>query len=77
MLQLYVRHRVKYASFPAIIPYEISGRFLGQNMDMENQCVKRVVVTGLTLADLRRINSFEGNVSSFAPFDLPHVDMNI
>jgi hypothetical protein len=63
MLQLYVRHRVKYASFPAIIPYEIGERILKLDLDKKDQCVKGVVVQGLTPADMRRINHFEGNVS--------------
>jgi Gamma-glutamyl cyclotransferase, AIG2-like len=48
LLESYRRHRVKYMSYPAIIP-------------CNGSCVRGSVVTGLTEGDIHRLDIFEGD----------------
>lgn len=55
LLHGYQRRRVKQADFPAIVPAAPAA-------PAEGACVRGTVVTGLTDADMHRLNVFEGDM---------------
>ncbi|KAH9963108.1 hypothetical protein BJV74DRAFT_870917 [Russula compacta] len=56
----YTRHKVKFADFPAILPYEQSKTLLERELTPEGNCVRGTVVTGLTAEDISFLDVFEG-----------------
>lgn len=52
LLNSYTRHRVRNADYPAILP---------SSPDVSTACVRGSLVTGLTSADLYRLDIFEGD----------------
>jgi len=72
----FTRHKVKFADYPAIMPYEQSKKLLGRELTAEERSVRGTLVAGLTLQDIRFLDIFEGfqydrllvNVHPLGPF---------
>jgi len=72
----FTRHKVKFADYPAILPYERSKTLLGRELTVEERSVRGTLVAGLTLQDIRFLDIFEGfqydrllvNVHPLGPF---------
>ena len=70
-----MRHCVKHADYPAVIPVQESlviGRSLhpqqdgaGASMDWNEATVRGTLVAGLTHLDILALDAFEGEVSQF------------
>ncbi|GHJ85264.1 hypothetical protein NliqN6_1666 [Naganishia liquefaciens] len=57
----YVRHCVKGADYPGILPVEASKRLLGRELSEEESSVRGTYVSGLTQTDVRALDVFEGD----------------
>ncbi|KAJ9109301.1 hypothetical protein QFC21_000630 [Naganishia friedmannii] len=55
----YVRHCVKGADYPGILPVQSSTRLLGRELTEEESSVRGTFVQGLSLADVRALDVFE------------------
>ena len=55
----------KYADYPALLPYEKSRQFFDRELSREERCVRGSYVTGLTEADMKKLDYFEGDVGWF------------
>ncbi|TFK75030.1 hypothetical protein BDN72DRAFT_832739 [Pluteus cervinus] len=57
----HTRHKVKWAEYPGVVPYSRSSKSLfTRELEPEERCVRGTLVTGLTEADLGRLDYFEG-----------------
>ncbi|TDL28248.1 hypothetical protein BD410DRAFT_761749 [Rickenella mellea] len=70
VLPAYIRHKVAHATFPAVIPFEQSRLLIPEEIPMTEQCVRGVLVRGLTEKDMKFIKSFEGNLYEYVVADV-------
>ncbi|KAK2460319.1 hypothetical protein APHAL10511_007708 [Amanita phalloides] len=59
LLMDYTRHQVKNADYPGIVPYETGRKLIDRELEPEERCVRGTLVTGLTMADIKRLDWFE------------------
>ncbi|KZT29771.1 hypothetical protein NEOLEDRAFT_1127599 [Neolentinus lepideus HHB14362 ss-1] len=57
----YTRHHIKYADYPAIVPYERSQVFFDKSLEPEERSVRGTLVTGLNQLDMDFLDTFEGD----------------
>ncbi|KAI9446145.1 hypothetical protein H4582DRAFT_1903858 [Lactarius indigo] len=57
----YMRHKVKNADYPAILPCEKSKALLGRELTSEESCIRGTLVSGLTAEDVALLDAFEGD----------------
>ena len=63
LLQDYTRHHVKGVDYPAIVPAVDGTNIIGRTLSKEEASVRGTVVRGLSAADVRFLDTFEGDVS--------------
>jgi len=61
LLSAYMRHKVKDADYPAILPSERSKALLGRKLTSEENSVRGTLVSGLTAEDVSLLDVFEGD----------------
>ncbi|KAH8995340.1 hypothetical protein EDB92DRAFT_1846359 [Lactarius akahatsu] len=61
ILSDYMRHKVKNADYPAILPCERSKALLGRELTAEENCIRGTLVSGLTAEDVALLDAFEGD----------------
>jgi len=61
ILSGYTRHKVMYADYPAILPFERGKALLGRELTSEENSVRGTLVSGLTSEDLTLLDVFEGD----------------
>lgn len=61
--QNYTRHHVKGVDYPAVVPARLGEQVMGRALTDDEASVRGCVVKGLTAADLRFLDTFEGDVS--------------
>ncbi|EGN98607.1 hypothetical protein SERLA73DRAFT_181151 [Serpula lacrymans var. lacrymans S7.3] len=61
LLPEYTRHQVKLADYPGIVPYSRSKTMFDHELDLEERSVRGSLVTGLTAADMKLLDIFEGD----------------
>ena len=54
----------QYADYPGIVPYEKGEKVFERELAPEERCVRGTLVIGLTPADIKKLDTFEGNVST-------------
>jgi len=57
----YTRHQIKHADYPAVIPYSKSKAMFDRELSPEEKSVRGSLVTGLSEADVRLLDFFEGD----------------
>lgn len=61
--QGYTRHHVKGVDYPAIVPAADGTDIIGRTLSKEEASVRGTIVNGLSAADIRFLDTFEGDVS--------------
>ncbi|KAF8635179.1 hypothetical protein AX15_000511 [Amanita polypyramis BW_CC] len=61
VLRDYTRHKIFNEEYPAILPYEKGGKLFDRELELEERCVRGTLVIGLTSANIRKLDVFEGN----------------
>ncbi|KAI9443661.1 hypothetical protein BJY52DRAFT_1157182 [Lactarius psammicola] len=61
ILSDYMRHKVKNADYPAILPCERSRAILGRELTSEENNIRGTLVSGLTAEDVALLDVFEGD----------------
>ncbi|KAI0065101.1 hypothetical protein BV25DRAFT_1822215 [Artomyces pyxidatus] len=67
VLMGYTRHHVKWADYPAILPYEKSKHLFKHDLSAEENSVRGTLVIGLTQSDIEFLDVFEGDEYSRTP----------
>ncbi|KAJ7583652.1 hypothetical protein C8J56DRAFT_214843 [Mycena floridula] len=61
VLMDYTRHSVKHAVYPAIVPYSNGKDLFKRELSRDERSVRGALVTGLSPADFRLLDQFEGS----------------
>ncbi|TFK75220.1 hypothetical protein BDN72DRAFT_832572 [Pluteus cervinus] len=58
----HTRHKVQRQDYPGVVPYSRGKTLFERDLELEERCVRGTLVVGLTEADLRYLDMFEGSV---------------